>query len=492
MDIHFLSQKVSSPQYNYPAQTQPHHRAGNVNKYNSLAPLKSDTVSFGSAKFIVRPSSYRPYFFQEMTFLDILLEKLVLQNPELRTMGLDYYKVLHHLDSVKSGNFSICENIEHLVKSPGSIIGKIMRSGSFLVQDKIRATAYCDNPYNLDNFMMIITNMEKSGYSVAKVPTKLSELMKKGYMPFDEERMIIKYMSNPKNKAVTKEVRDYFTENDYDIKDVRRLLSELKSLGREPNKEEFLAAVSNLTKFVPDVDIRLDSRWLSPEQIEKLPEKYRYCIGKPQSSDYEDIQIRFNTNNVKYSSKNRKTPHELIILFGENYYKAKTRESTFVYSNTRKFKELTVKEYLNNPDYDRYTGLYKAMKEAIEKLFIDNISKKEFCNAKCLDFLKSEGNDTISFSKEDIDTFERNFKIIISEIGRPYEAAKKGVSKGERAELNRALAADRATLTEMRDKLRETINLYNNGKAYELTEPKPEPVKAQKKSKKSKKDDSGT
>ncbi|MBR6302154.1 hypothetical protein IKR55_05390 [bacterium] len=491
MNVNFLSQRISAPQNIYSAQTKSELKASSGIGYDNLSPLKSDTVSFGAARYIVRPSNYRSHSLHTTSFQDILLEKFVLQNPVLRAMGEDYYKVLCGIDSVKASVFSICENIEHLVKSPDSIIDKIRRSGSFQIFDKIRATAYCDNPYNMDSLLLILSDMEKSGYPITKVPKNLSELMKKGYVPFDEERMIMKYMANPKDKDVTAEVRNFFIENGYDIKEVRQLLSGLKSLGREPNKEEFLAAVSQLTKKVPDVDIRLNSERLTPEQIAKLPEKYRYCIGVPQGSGYEDIQIRFNTNSVKYGTKDRSTPHELIILFGKNYYDAKTRESTFIYSNLRKFKELNVKRYLDNPDFDKYTELYRTMKDAIEGLFVNNVSKIEFSNAKCADFLKSDERKTISFTKGAIEDFERFFKVLYSGLERPYkkEMNSTNISREQRSELRKALAKDRATLIEMRDKLRETIRLYNSSEAYKLTEPKPEPVKASKKSPKAKKID---
>ena len=498
MNVNFISQRISAPQNTYCAQVIKESKSPSGVRYGNLSPLKSDTVSFcgvGVAKYIVRSNyNYKPNFYHRVSFQDILLEKLVLQNVDLRAMGEDYYKVLCNLKSVKSGVFGICENIEHLVKSPDSIIEKIRRSGTFLIPDKIRATAYCDNPYDLDNFMKILSDMEEKGYSVTKVPTLVSKLMKKGYVPFDEERMIMKYIANPKDKAVTEEVRKFFIDNGYDIKEVRKLLSTLKSLGREPNKEEFLAAIAQLSKEIPDVDIRLASQRLTSEQIAKLPENYRYCIGKPQDSDYEDIQIRFNTNNVKYSAKNRGTPHELIILFGKNYYEAKTRESTFIYSNLRKFKELNVKRYLENPDFDRYTELYRTMKEAIEGLFINTVSKAEFANAKRVDFLKSDERKAIVFTEGAIEDFETFFKVLFSGLERPYKMEMKSsnISREEKSELRRALAKDRAILTEMREKLRETIKLYNSGEAYKLTEPKPEPVKAPKKAKKTKKLDTET
>ena len=492
MNVHFFSQRITAPQYNYPAQSQPDYRVGNVNKYSNIAPLKSDTVSFGNAKFIVRPRIRRQSELKVATFQDILLEQQILQNPTLMHMGNAYYAALKAAAAVKSEAISICENVEHLVKTPDSILSKILRSGSFNVPDTIRATAFCDNPYNLDNMLLMLEEMKKSGYSISRVPAKVSDLMKKGYMPYDEERMIMQYLANPKDKVVAKEVREFFVNSGYDIKKVRVLLNDFKALGREPNKEEFLEAISKIDKLVPDIDIRLDSKRLTPEQIMKLPEELRYCVGRPQDSGYEDIQIRFIQSDAKKGNKLSKIPHELIILFGKNYYDAKTRESTFVYSNLRKFKELSVRNYLHNPEYDKYTELYRTMKEAIERLFINTVSKKEFSNAKCTDVLKSDARDSISFSKEATDDFDRYFRILISEIERPYVAAKKDLSRSEKIELNKALAQDRAILTEMRENLRETIDLYNNGKAYELTEPKPEPAKAPKKSKKSKNHDSDT
>ena len=48
--------------------------------------------------------------------------------------------------------------------------------------------------------------------------------------------------------------------------------------------------VLKLTKYVPDLDIRLED---VSDQITKLSPELRYSIGKPQKSGYEDLQMRF-------------------------------------------------------------------------------------------------------------------------------------------------------------------------------------------------------
>lgn len=443
------------------------------NSYPNLAPLQSDTVSFGSAKFIVksRGSSYRTKNFQTRTIRDALIEQYILDNPRLSRIATTYHALLQSVIGNTKGVFEISDNIEHLVKSPEAIVEKIIRSGNMKVPDTIRATAFCKNIYDMDNLLLLLDKMkDPCGYVVDKVPMKVADLMKRGYIPFDEERMVMKYLKSPKDKDVRQEVREFFKNNGYDVKEVRKLLDDLKKLDKEPTKEEFLEAFSQMQKQVPDIDIRLSPEKITPEHIKKLPEELRYFVSKPQSSGYEDIQIRFKRNYVA-DSKND-LPHELIIVFGKNYYDAKTRESHYIYSNLRRFKELTVQRYLSNPRYDAVTENIKACISSIEKMFRNEVSSKEFSNARNKDFVGNNLVDKIKFTEQDVKTLDDNMRTLMREIGKPYSAAMNRLAKNRRNPLKTSLRKDRDTLREIHEGLTDAINDYNSGKAYELTNPK--------------------
>ena len=491
MIINFITQRTLPQQVNTNQAYCPKYSSlpsYKNSQYPNLAPLAQDTVSFGSAQMIVKPRIYTTK--ADSDSLDIgtlgyaLIKQYILDNPRLNRIARVYYSVLQTIASAEDSIFKVSDNIEHLVKSPESMIKKIIRSGSLKVPDTIRATAFCKNPYDFDNLLKLLSEMEQSGYVVDKVPVKVADLMKRGYIPFDEERMIMNYLKNPKDKDVKSAVKQFFVDNDYDIKEVRTLLDELKALGREPDKDEFLEAFSKLEKMVPDIDIRLQPSKVTSEQIKKLPEIFRYRISKPQSSGYEDIQIRFIRDYIKESDKESQIPHELIILFGENYYNAKTRESTYVYSHLRRFKDLTVKRYLDNGKYDFLTQKFKSTVEAIENLFRREVSKKEFANAKNIDYANDKATEKIIFTDADKEALDTYYKILYKEIAKPYDFAIKRTSKSRRTSLRTSLNKDRASIKEIYDGLKETIEKYNSGEAYHLTDPKPEKVKSQPKSKK--------
>ena len=463
-------------------------------KYPNLAPLAQDTVSFGAAKIVVKPrGGKKPHIHSSTyTFEEALIHQFVLNNPELTALGRVYHAVLKDI-AANNPIFKVCENIEHLVKSPESMAEKIRRSGNMKVPDTIRSTVFYRDLYNFENLLTLLSEMKESGYIVHKVPVKVSALMDKGYFPFDEEKMISSYLNNPKDRTVRNTVKEFFEDNGYDVKAVRALLDEFKALGREPNKEEFLEAFSKLEKMVPDIDIRLQQSKVTPEQVKKLPEMLRYCISSPQSSGYEDIQIRFVREYVNAGNdaaqkakkpKDDQVPHELIVLFGENYYKAKTRESEFVYSHLRKFDALTVKRYLDRAKFDDVTEKLKATISSVERLFRREVSSKEFRNAKNLDYVGSNVEEKIIFTEEDKKALDTYHDILLKEINLPYKKAKSKMRQSRRYSLDNSRDRDIATINEIYNGLKDTIEKYNSGEAYHLTDPIPEAPKKVKKGKK--------
>ena len=466
MNISLLTPKINSYQnYNkYPITTPQQYTKG-----AKLAPLKQDTVSFGAAKFIRHGN----------TLKDALVNQFSIENPELIKIARVYYAVLKQVAEDNQAIFKISDNIEHLVKSPESRVSKIIRSGTMKVPDTIRATAYCKNPYDFDNLTKLLDEMAMSGYSVDKAPIKMSKLMKRGYIPTEEESIIMSYITEHKDGEFNKYLAQYFNENGYSIEQIKNLICDLEKLGHTPSKEEFYGLFENLTKKMPDLDIRLSPKMITNEQIKKLPEEYRFCIGEPQDSGYEDIQIRFVRDYEK--DKARNMPHELIILFGENYHNAKSRESHFVYDNLRKFKELNAVRYFENEKYDEDTKRAKGYIELIEEMFRGKISKKEFLNGRNKDFMGDKQEIKITFNDDDKTLLKSYIEGLLKELNKPYIKVINKTNKDKRSSLKAALKQDRRTIKEIYDNLLKTIDQYNSGNAFQYPEAKQKIKKKQNK-----------
>lgn len=214
-------------------------RANHLNSINSpvqnknvtvpkLNTLSKDTVSFSGIGGASSKVS------------DFLEAQVAADTPRLRRLAITYLDILESVAfRLKDKGFSFDRAYCELnpVKSPKSYSSKIVRSGKFKVPDTIRATLYCNNPYDLDSLNSLLTEMKKRGYVLGTEKMTIKDLMKRGYIPTEEE-----------------------------------------------------AKKLDLEKTVPDLDIRLDD---VADQVTKLPEELKYSIGKPQKSGYEDIQMRF-------------------------------------------------------------------------------------------------------------------------------------------------------------------------------------------------------
>lgn len=289
------------------------------------------------------------------------------------------------------------------VKSPESYVSKIVRSGDLKVPDAIRATLYVKDPYDLSILTeKILPEMQKRGYVIADTKMSITDLIKRGYIPSEHEA------KNP-----------------------------------------------TLEKVVPDLDIRLDD---VSEQVTKLDPQYRYCIGKPQKSGYEDIQMRF----VREQDK-KKNPvlHELIILFGPNYSHAKHVESNRVYKHLREFDELHIR-----PEEAPITDdKLKASRyiELIRKMFRGKISEKLFLNAKNKDLYDISDEVPISFSDTDINILEGYFKGLTDKISAFYRKEKAAAKPSEMAthQLTSDLRQDKSLINKLQTALRSTIDDFN-------------------------------
>ena len=222
----FNSQRVN---YN---KTNPRisHNSNTVMPSN-LSGLKADTVSFG----IRAPKKC------SHTIGDALEAQMEANLPRFQRIATTYLDVLESVAfKLKDRGFSFDRAYCELspVKSSKASKSKVIRSGTFKVPDQIRATIYCDDPYNLDKLNLLLAEMKKRGYVLAETDMPIKDLIKRGYIPTAQE-----------------------AEN------------------------------LNARKIIPDLDIRLEDK--VSEQITKLPPELRYSIGKPQKSGYEDIQMRF-------------------------------------------------------------------------------------------------------------------------------------------------------------------------------------------------------
>lgn len=359
--------------------------------YPNLRPLNKDTVSFGSAGFRIA---------------DQLEAQFAAQTPRLRRIATNYLDTLEAISlRLKERGFSFDRDYCELnpVKSPASYISKIGRSGSLNVPDTIRATMYCNDAYDLENLVQLITEMNKRGYVVAETKSSVKDLIKRGYIPTSAEA------KNPEN----------------------------------------------FSKSVPDIDIRLDDSTL---EIEKLPVEFRYAIGKPQKSGYEDIQIRFVRD---YEKGSKPVPHELIILFGPNYSHAKHIESDKIYSHLRKFDELSMKFEdkaigSNQHKANRYIDLIKEM-------FRGKVSQKLFLNAKNKDLYDMSDEAAITFSKEDKDVLLNYFIGLKNRLNKCYKEAQENMTQSEM--VSKQLVSDRRhdtnIINKIKDGLLETIEHFN-------------------------------
>lgn len=368
----------------------------NYPQYNKT--LTSDVVSFSG--------KYTPLANKMSDFLENDFSKKTPRFTRIATVYLDI------LESVASGlkdfGFSFdrayCEKSP--VKSPASYASKIVRSKNLKVPDMIRATLYCNTPYDLDSLNKLLLEMKKRGYVLDTTEVSINDLMKRGYRPTKKEMA-------------------------------------------EPDK---------IKKTIPDLDIRLED---VSEQVAKLPPELRYAISKPQKSGYEDIQMRFVREFDKKDPKKRPVSHELLIIFGPEYAKSKHDESKYVYNKIRKFEELNV-------DLSDKTTNPKSLKasryiDLIRQMFRGKVSEKLFLNAKNKDLYGLNDEIPIYFTESDQKMFENYFSGLRDNVIDIYKTLRKnaGVSKTASKQTNQDLRNDKALLGELHDTLKDTIEHFN-------------------------------
>ena len=358
--------------------------------------LTHDTVSFGNS--ISKGGA---------TIADHLEAQVAASAERLLRIATTYLDIVESVAiKLKDKGFSFDRAYCELnpVKSPKSYASKVVRSGSFKVPDTIRTTLYCNNPYDLDNlFKNLLPEMEKRGYVIPEIEETVENLMKRGYIPTAKEA------ANPK-----------------------------------------------MTKMVPDLDIRLD---LPPEELAKVPARYRFCVGKPQKSGYEDIQMRFIRD---FDKKSNPVQHELLVLFGPNYAHAKHCESSDVYNHLREMDELHFSmNMLNNKTVGSNAQKAERYMDLLKQMFRGKISQKLFLNAKNKDYAEIDDRIPITFSKEDEQLFEGYFNGLKLRVTNLYKDARKTATPTEKRQLTKDYKSDFDALEDIHGKLKATIDNYN-------------------------------
>ncbi len=364
-----------------------------IGKFSSsnLTPLDKDTVSFSGSASIA----------------EHLENQIFADSSRLQRIATLYLDVLESVVvKLKDKGFSIDRAYCELnpVKSPKSYVSKVVRSKTLNVPDAIRATVYCNDPYDLSKITEgLLPEMEKRGYVLSTTDMSIKDLIKRGYVPTPEE------LINPETTF----------------------------------------------KKIPDIDFRLED--VSP-QVTILPEELKYSIGKPQKSGYEDIQMRFIRN---YEKKRTPVQHELIILFGPNTAMAKHEESEMVYSHLRNFNELRMK--FDDSKIGSIGFKTKRYISMIEEMFRGKVSKKLFENAKNKDYSEIPYEIPIYFNDYDTSLFENAFSSIRKGLRISYNDSKKAAENSLIAlkELEKDQRHDMDLIKDIKNKLKRTIEHYN-------------------------------
>lgn len=455
-----------SPKFNATVQSAPNHSGYPYQKkstINHLKPLNADTVSFTGGIEKVTQKATKKVKSSGVNLLDVLEAQVAADAERLTSIARVYLDVLGAIAAkLKPKGFDINMSYCELnpVKSPKSWRNKVERSKSFKVPDTIRASIYCNDPYDLSKLNDLLLEMEERRFVVAPTDMSVKDLMKRGFVPTEEENMIMSFLRDPKNKNLKDSIVPDMLERGYDKNSVEKLLAEFSESGSIPSHEEFISRFSELKKEVPDLDIRLDFEGEGIDaatQIAKLPPKYRYSVGKPQKSGYEDIQIRFVRT---YDKKTNPVQHELIILFGDNYASAKHDESTYVYSYLRDFSNLNVMKYFENSKYDNLTKRPKQFLSLIQQFFRTKVSEKLFMNGKNKDYVGIKDNLDVSFTKEDELKIKNYFNDFSDGVISIYDRFKVKANARYKRTLDEALKEDLGKISEIRKGLEGTIAHY--------------------------------
>lgn len=432
-------------------------------RYNNE--LQKDTVSFGIKYNTVADSVWKAFSKDALTLKRIAV-------PFLDTV--EAVAKQHMNDGVSF----VREMFEaNAVKGTDARLSKVLRAKTLEDRDAIRTTMFVKNPYDLSVlFDKIIPSFGPAGgrnYLVAPISTSVGNMMERGYVPFDEQNLIMQLLELPNTKEAYKKFLngiknikyDYYgvKRHLYDIGDTRRILLEYLEKGKKPEtKADVVELIKSLKKEVPDIDIRLDNKMLN---ISAIPEDRRLFVGKPHGN-YEDIQIRF----IRECDKAESNPiyHELLIQFGPNYNRNCRIEHERVYEPLRLFGELRVPrvDNFNSPNADTSSPeatLSKAI-NAIEEAFRRRVSDRLLLNGKNRDFYGDNVQKRVFFSESSMDSLEDLFKKMQKALETYYSNSRANNHNNNyrvQRQLKNDERADSAKLELIHQKLQETIQLIN-------------------------------
>ena len=198
----------------------------------------------------------------------------------------------------------------------------------------------------LDTLTVITSELQSKGYNIS-----LDIVDSKAHMVKGKDSFVSKLKRSGESPMDRIRFTSY-SEDVYDMKFVSDLISAFKArswdLYMAPDKVSGRKVLSRK----PDFDIRLDH--VKQDTVKHLPEYLRGCIGKPQKSGYEDIQMRLVDT---LDGSKDVTPIELLIVFGKNYSKAKHDESYYVYDISRALRnEMHISKplFINGKSVDFY------------------------------------------------------------------------------------------------------------------------------------------
>jgi len=259
-----------------------------------------------------------------------------------------------------------------------------------------------------------------------------------------------------KDEQVSDQIRGtLFVENPYDLNILKNVLKKLdENFG-------YVLAPHPVKRGLKDLDIRLDKEELLNENVDylKVIKELKGEYSGPQKSGYEDIQLRLIRSHEPNKNDKQKIPHELIILFGENYAKAKQLDSDLIYGNLRQFDELMIaglsEQSENSMRAKRYIKLIKSM-------FQGKFADKLFINAKNKDYkFGVNTNIPIKFEETDRQLLDGYFAGFLDRLLKYYKP-KKNITKQESVQLQSLKQADIKKFNDIKQGLNKAVDFLTN------------------------------
>lgn len=172
-----------------------------------------------------------------------------------------------------------------------------------------------------------------------------------------------------------------FVKDPYDLKLFNdKILPLLEENGYQISSKE-KKVNGKVVDTIYDLDIRLAN--LTEKHKKQLDPKYQNCLGKPQKSGYEDIQLRLEDTLLP---KRNRPPIELLIVFGKDYAEAKHDESYYVYDITRALENLLHISKIESPANDSIENRVQEDIKMLKRFLNTEISEPLFSNAKKRNF----------------------------------------------------------------------------------------------------------